>query len=907
MHRMQFTNLAAAAAGRPLVRPGVLFKPRPISQALACLALLHAPLAAGDAQAEQPPYVGRDSAPLYTEFLDRSFPFLEATVDLRGAPPARDPENLVPRGVVLPLDDNIFVCFDTELLRVAAIWEGDFISPESMAMRSYADPLRKSPGGQETLPRPEGEVRVATGLYPGWQRQGDIDFNDPRSRGIDPSEIGRGPLPASDGQWLGIHDVGSTAVLEYSVFGTSVRERFSTRRLGETIAVVRVLELGPSSESLTLVLNDLGDQQTEPLPIASTRGEPRIVRGRYQTLFFRASPETRKILIAYPIDGRSIDQATLSAPNDRFPEKRSARWPAHVKSDLHHGKPQGAYAVDDIAIPYPNPWKRRIRPMAIDFFSNGDAAISTYDGDVYRISGLTQEAPRWQRIGSGFNEPQSLRIRNDEVFVFSRLGITRLVDRDGDSETDYYEMFCNRFTQSAETRDFPLSLALRPDDSFLISKGGQQADARSLHGGRVLRVSPDGKQVAVFASGMRNGYIATHPVTGMVTASDQQGHYVPSTPLHVIEEGDYMGHLPSAPPNPPEISEPVLWLPHRVAQSGIHQVWCLDERQGPLKDSLLYVDYYGSRLLKILMDPAFPIKAAAAFPLPVEFDTPLLKGAVNPLDGLPYFVGIQIFGSISPRLEGICRLRPISESDGLPTRAQVFKEGVLLEFASALEADDPTNPANYQLSSWTYLRTDRYGSPQFSDDGSPGFDVRFVHSVLLSQDRRSVFLATEDMQPSMQLEVQFKQGSTYRPIFFTPGELTAFNASRYGFNPVSFDALFASEPTPREATTSGSIVSAARGQELYTSFGCIGCHSTDGSTLGKTGPSWGKIYNRRRPLHGGGSIKATDDYLRSAIYEPSLHVVEGYGEDDDAGMPSYKGILSEADVESLILYIHSLR
>ena len=70
-----------------------------------------------------PPYVRRDAAPLYSEILDRAFPFLEATVDLRDIAPVGSKDNLIPSAIVLPLEDNVFVCFDTELLRVAGVWK----------------------------------------------------------------------------------------------------------------------------------------------------------------------------------------------------------------------------------------------------------------------------------------------------------------------------------------------------------------------------------------------------------------------------------------------------------------------------------------------------------------------------------------------------------------------------------------------------------------------------------------------------------------------------------------------------------------------------------------------------------------------------------------------------------------
>ncbi|MEX2600673.1 MAG: cytochrome c oxidase subunit II, partial [Balneolaceae bacterium] len=52
----------------------------------------------------------------------------------------------------------------------------------------------------------------------------------------------------------------------------------------------------------------------------------------------------------------------------------------------------------------------------------------------------------------------------------------------------------------------------------------------------------------------------------------------------------------------------------------------------------------------------------------------------------------------------------------------------------------------------------------------------------------------------------------------------------------------------------------------------------------------------------GSSAVADEAYLRESILDPGSHVVEGYEE----GMPSFQGILTDAQIESIILYIRSL-
>jgi mono/diheme cytochrome c family protein len=848
-------------------------------------------------------YVERGSAPLYPGFLDTGFPFVEASVDMRGLAPRGTNENLVPRAVMIPLADDVFVCFDTELLRVAGIWRGHFLLPRGLAMKSYDEPLNKMDKGLSDLAKPMDDVVFSTGLYAGWQRAGEYSFEDPRSMWVDKRELGRGPLDATMGQWLGIEDAGESATLHYRLYGGRVEERFDVLRIDGRLVVRRVIALDGVPDELGLVVTDLGiSEDRANRALASADAALLLREGRY--VVYQAKGET-EIVLDYDLERGSV--GVVNAERSPAPQKLRAHWPNSATTGFELGEPQGAYAVDEAVIPYPNPWERRIRPVGIDFFPNGDAVVVTFDGDVYRISGLggADDEMVWKRIAAGFNEPQSIRIREKDVFIFSRLGVTRLVDRDADGETDFYEMFCNQFTQSAESRDHALSLILRPDGSFVISKGGQQTEAETPHSGRALSISRDGKQVDYFAYGLRNGYLSSHPTEDLVAASDQQGNWVPSTPFHIVRPESYLGYKLGAPFKEQEIQQPALWIPHRVAQSGIMPVWATDPRMGPLEDSIMYIDYQRPGLFRIFAPDTSDLVQVAGMPLSLDFKIPLLKGAMNPRDGRPYFVGFQIWDTLASRLEGLCRLRVVSDTDGDPRSVEVLANGVRLTFAEKLDFERASNPANYQVSSWEYLRTSEYGSAQYQANGEAGVDSWFVHSALVSEDGRSVFLAIDGVRETMQLEVQYNLFETWRPVYFTVNELRNGDLADYGFGPLDFEALFAGEPAPREETATQAIVSVARGMELSTTMGCIGCHSLDGTTEGRSGPSWLGSFKGKRTLLDGSTVKVTEDYLRTSIWDPTAAIAVGY-DGAESGMPSYRGILSEEDVESLVLFIVSL-
>ena len=70
--------------------------------------------------------------------------------------------------------------------------------------------------------------------------------------------------------------------------------------------------------------------------------------------------------------------------------------------------------------------------------------------------------------------------------------------------------------------------------------------------------------------GLRQPYVGVHPKTGLVTASDQEGNYVPTTPLHIIRDHKFYGHLAAIQPHeqyPETIAEPLTWIPHSVIAS----------------------------------------------------------------------------------------------------------------------------------------------------------------------------------------------------------------------------------------------------------------------------------------------------------------------------------------------------
>lgn len=90
------------------------------------------------------------------------------------------------------------------------------------------------------------------------------------------------------------------------------------------------------------------------------------------------------------------------------------------------------------------------------------------------------------------------------------------------------------------------------------------------------------------------------------------------------------------------------------------------------------------------------------------------------------------------------------------------------------------------------------------------------------------------------------------------------------------------------------------GKDLFENrLGCASCHSGGAQ---QRGAKLENIFNTQVKLTGGDSVLVDDNYLRNSILNPAAQVVEGY----QPIMPTFKGQITEEQLNSLIAYIKSL-
>jgi len=479
---------------------------------------------------------------------------------------------------------------------------------------------------------------------------------------------------------------------------------------------------------------------------------------------------------------RLAARASKVAPIPTTPAK--TRWGEPIVTKGTRGADDGPFAVDTITIPFDNRFHSRMRTGAFDFFADGRAAVSTWNGDVWVVSGIDESLERleWRRFATGLFDPLGLRIVDDVVYVHGRDGITRLRDENGDGEADAYECFSNAEIATPAFHEFAFDLQTDRDGNFYFSKGapvnpgGRGFMTIAPHHGTILKLSKDGATLAAIATGLRapNG-IGVSP-TGIVTSGDNEGTFMPRCRLNWIEKPGYYAGVKdtahrSPVPDAPDL--PLCWFPMEVDNSSGGQVWVTGSGWSDLDGRLLHFSYGTCSAYLVLPDPVDGRMQGGVVRLPAEFSSSCMRGRFSAKDGQLYVIGLQGWQTSAARDGGFHRVRRTKQPLGLPTAVHTTTAGVHLTFAEALDPETAQDPTSYAIEVWNYLYSPNYGSPEVSllqperkvEQGKPNRDPLPITKATLSADGRSVFLAVTGMRPVHQIKLSWNvDAADRRPL-----------------------------------------------------------------------------------------------------------------------------------------------
>jgi hypothetical protein len=395
---------------------------------------------------------------------------------------------------------------------------------------------------------------------------------------------------------------------------------------------------------------------------------------------------------------------------------------------------------------------------------DGRVAAAFHRGEVMIFD---PAAKAWKKFAEGLQEPLGLLAESPaSLLVMQRAELTRLKDLDGDGRADEYETVFDDFGLSGNYHEFAFGPARGPDGRLYIglnvaSNGagirpeirgkwsdiGELDRAQMTHDGQwgqrsakagrmysrvewrgwILAITPDGKSMEPFASGLRSPDGLGFDAAGNLLVTDNQGDWRGTSPLHIIQGGGFHGHpaslvwqqgwdkgdplkLPVAELERMRVQESARFPQGDLANSPTEPV-LIPDSWGPFAGQMLIGEMNQPRLVRFLPDDVAGFRQGCLIPM---FDgTPLGNGnhrlAFAP-DGTLWVGKTRLSWAGS---EGLVKVSP-SGLDRVFTVKSVTleKAGDRHTFAIMLSQPLAAPPGGVPVERFNYRYHQDYGSPK---------------------------------------------------------------------------------------------------------------------------------------------------------------------------------------------------
>ena len=409
----------------------------------------------------------------------------------------------------------------------------------------------------------------------------------------------------------------------------------------------------------------------------------------------------------------------------------------------------------------------------MDWAPDGRLAVSIRKGDLWLLDHVLEKdlsGVTYERFATGLHEPLGVLSDGDGFLVSQRSEITRIRDGNGDGLAEEYWRFGYGWNVSGAyhgyaygpTRDglgrlwVALNLDLGPKSDNSIGWRGWAGvlDERG-------RFQP-------MVAGLRSPCGLGANRLGDVFCVDQQGTWIPTTPIYHFREGafflnpDGLGSQshPGSPlqvetPVPsnllypealaaiPQMRAPAVWLPYnKVGRSGTDLEF-LDANGafGPFDGQLFVSDFTDAKVSRVFLEKVDGEYQGAVFPFLEGFASAALRLRFASDGSL--FVGLSNRGwsSLGTHAYGLQRVRWSGQPPFAIQEMRARPDGFELVFTQPVDRDRALASEAFGLSSYTYRYSNAYGSPEVDRRALE------IDAVDVSEDWKRVRLRVSGLRP----------------------------------------------------------------------------------------------------------------------------------------------------------------
>ncbi|MBN01780.1 MAG: heme-binding protein [Planctomycetaceae bacterium] len=660
--------------------------------------------------------------------------------------------NFAYKGIAVRLDPGIggisrgsqFLVFDHDTLNVHAGWSG----------KGFIDYCCIQFDGRHGVHnRLVGTIDFENPVGPGWAHPLTGSFADPRPVGRDGRPYG--PLPWYWARYRGLYHHGQRTILSYSVGAANILEMPGQFAQDEGAPIfTRQFTIGKASHRLTLRVAPEGTDV-----LVRGDGDADIIeQDGFVCVVIPKRQRTINLEVMVSREPIEIDENRLFELTDlnAFTSGGPPRWPERVRTNINTIHDE-VFAVDQMSLPFENPWNCQVRATGHDFFEDGkSAAVCTWDGDVWIVEGVDQNEGElvWQRIASGLFQPLGLKILDGQIYVTCRDQIVTLRDLNGDREADFYQCFNNDHQVTEHFHEFAMGLQADEQGNLYYAKSARHAKRAVVpHHGTLLRVHADGSQTDIIATGFRaaNGVCLNPDGTFFVT--DQEGHWNPKNRINWVREGRFYGNMygftDATDSSDDAMEQPLCWITNSFDRSPAELLWVPKDAWGQLGGSLLNLSYgYG----KIYIVPHQQVGdqlqgGMCQLPIPL-FPSGSVRGRFHPQTHQLFVTGMFSWAGSRQAPGSFNRVRYNGVPSHLPVGLEAAKETLSLTLADPVDRDSVL-PDQFKVKAWDLKRTANYGSQHFNERELP------VESVSVSKDGRTIRLSIPALAPTWGMSVNY--------------------------------------------------------------------------------------------------------------------------------------------------------
>ena len=405
--------------------------------------------------------------------------------------------------------------------------------------------------------------------------------------------------------------------------------------------------------------------------------------------------------------------------------------------------------------------------MAIGAVSAGGQDVSAPDAvteaDYYAITPLPIPDDIVLEVGGMAALPDG------RLAVSTRRGEVWMIENptmEGD-EAPHYRRFAHGLHE-------PLGLAYR-DGALYLAWVGQGASLAPWSGW-ALSVSPEG-EVTPVAAGMRSPAGFGANAEGDIFYAENQGDWVGAGRISHVERGDFLGHpaslrwsdrpespLALAPEDVPDTGAPMHEVVERVPNLKLPAVWfpqgimgistsdiLVDSTGGafgPFEGQLFVGDQGQSKVMRVFLEEVKGAYQGIVFPFRSGFHSGVLRLSWGADGSLLAGMTNRGWSSTGEASYGIDRLQWTGKMPFEMKAVRARPDGFEITFTQPVDRALASNPANYQITGFTYHYHSSYGSDVVGRQSAP------ITAVQVADDGQSVRIAADSLRAGYVHEIR---------------------------------------------------------------------------------------------------------------------------------------------------------